>query len=134
MHEEGDYSVCTLQPIRSDLEEDVFYDLCKTSHYLLVSPSKAITTWHTDMSYTSVFYFLPKGAKAFYLVRPTMKNMVLWDGLLAQDRRDLWFGSHPDLDYGGCQRVVVSEGQAVVMPAGMIHAVETIGTSVAFGE
>lgn len=112
----------------------MYSELCNTSHYLLVSSSEAITLWHTDMSYTSVFYFVAKGTKVFYLVRPSEKNRTLWEGLLRQKRRDVWYGSHPDLDYGGCQRVEVREGQAVVMPAGMIHAVETRGISVAFGE
>lgn len=73
------------------------------------------------------------GCKIFHVIRPTTNNKQLWNGFLAQKRRDVFFGSHPSLDGGGCQKIVVTERQAVCMPAGMIHCVETVGTSVAFG-
>ena len=105
----------------------------RLSHFLLVSQPGAITLWHQDFSATSVFYFLIKGCKIFYFVRPTANNVRLWKGWLAQPRRDLFFGSHSELDDGGCVKVVLTERQAVCMPAGYIHCVETIGLSVAFG-
>ena len=59
--------------------------------------------------------------------------MRLWDGFIAQPRRNVFFGSHPRLDGGGCQKLVLTEQQAVCMAAGTIHCVEAVGTSVAFG-
>ena len=40
-------------------------------------------------------------------------------------------GDDPRCDAGGCQKVVLTERQALVMPAGMIHMVETHSESVA---
>lgn len=105
----------------------------KISNYLLVSQSGATTLFHTDFSGTSVFYFLVKGCKIFYIIRPTENNKMIWKEFLSQKRRDIFFGNHPSLDGGGCRKIVVTERQAVCMPAGMIHCVETVGTSVAFG-
>ena len=34
---------------------------------------------------------------------------------------------------GGCTKVILFEGQALILPAKMIHAVETFGMSVALG-
>ena len=39
----------------------------------------------------------------------------------------------PSCDAGGCQKVVLMERHALVMPAGMIHMVETHSESVALG-
>ena len=40
-------------------------------------------------------------------------------------------GDDPRCDAGGCQKVVLTERQALVMPAGMIHMVEMHPESVA---
>ena len=42
-------------------------------------------------------------------------------------------GDDPRCDAAGCQKVVLTERQALVMPAGMIHMVETHSESVALG-
>ena len=42
-------------------------------------------------------------------------------------------GDDPRCDAGGCQKVVLTERQALVIPAGMIHMVETHSESVALG-
>ena len=119
---------------KKKLHESTYTKGDKVANYLLVSQGGAVTLWHTDFSGTSVFYALVKGCKVFYLIRPTPNNVQLWESFLSQPRRDVFFGSHPDLDGGGCQKVVLTERLAVCMPAGMIHCVETIGTSIAFGE
>ena len=40
----------------------------------------------------------------------------------------------PHCDAGGCQKIVLTERQALVMPVGMIHMVETHSESVALGD
>lgn len=117
---------------RKNLTDDAYHRGDKISHYLLVSQEGAITLWHTDFSGTSVFYFLVKGCKMVHLVRPTKKNKEIWDSYIGQDKRNFFFGSHEGLE-GGCQKVILTSRQAVCMPAGMIHCVETVSTSVAFG-
>ena len=42
-------------------------------------------------------------------------------------------GDDPRCDAGGCQKVVLTEPQALFMPAGMIHLVETHSESVTLG-
>ena len=42
-------------------------------------------------------------------------------------------GDDPRCDAGGCQKVVLTERQALVMPGDMIHMVETHSESVALG-
>ena len=42
-------------------------------------------------------------------------------------------GDDPRFDAGGCQKEVLTELQALVMPAGMIYMVETHSESVALG-
>lgn len=105
----------------------------KEANYLLVSSAGAITSFHQDFSGTSVLYFLMKGCKTFYLVPPTVNNQALFEAYSDYPREDIFFGSHPDLDGGGCQKVTITERQAVCMPANMIHFVETTGSSVALG-
>lgn len=49
------------------------------SSYLLLSEHKALTNFHQDFTASSVFYFVVKGEKVFYLVRPTDANQKLFD-------------------------------------------------------
>ena len=104
----------------------------REANYLLVSEGGATTFFHQDMTYTAVFYFLVKGSKTFYLIRPTPKNQAAFNTFLKDDRQSRWFGGFPDLDRG-CVKVVLKERQGIFMPGGMIHAVETNGLSVALG-
>lgn len=106
----------------------------KEANYFLISSAGAVTLWHRDFSGTSVFYALMKGCKTFYLIPPTTVNLNLFKDFLAQPQRDLFFGSNPHLDGGGCQKVTLLEGQAVCMPARMIHMVTTTGESIALGK
>ena len=98
-----------------------------------MSQDGCVTTWHTDFSATSVVYVLLKGVKEFFLIRPSENNMRLFNSYLAQPDKSVFFGDHPELDDGGCQKVTLVAGSAVVMPAGMIHMVATHGLSVALG-
>ena len=115
------------------LPRDVYKTSDRVARYLLVSKDRAVTLFHTDFTGTSVFYAVLKGTKVFHLVRPTSENCRLFQGFLKlRNRRGLYFGSHPNLE-GGCQKVSVVARQAIVMPAGVIHCVETHGDSVALG-
>lgn len=105
----------------------------REASYLLISSTGALTLTHQDFSCTSVIYSLEKGCKTFYVAPPTPNNQHLFNAFLQQDRRDLFFLGHPDLDGGGCQKITLKEREVICMPAGMIHAVETTGLSVAIG-
>ena len=45
----------------------------------------------------------------------------------------LFFGATPGLDAGGCVKVVLTAGMTAILPAGMIHLVQTVGESVVVG-
>ena len=105
----------------------------REANYLLISEAGAITLFHQDMTGTCVFYFLVEGCKTFYVARPSDTNQGLFNALVHNSRRDIFFGGSPDLDAGGCQKIVLRAREAVCMPVGMIHAVETTGFSVALG-
>lgn len=49
-----------------------------TSYYTLVTQDSAHTTWHQDYSATSVFYTVLTGEKIFFLVKPTRKNLQIF--------------------------------------------------------
>ena len=106
----------------------------KEANYMLVSEEGAITGFHQDFSSTSVCYVVLKGCKTFYLVHPTPENQELLDSYVHHELRDTFFGAHPALTGFGCQSVTLKARQAVCMPAGMIHFVETTGTSIAIGK
>ena len=110
------------------------YRADKEASYLLISEEGALTGFHQDFSSTSVVYVLLKGCKTFYLVRPSRNNQKMFNTYLAGAQRDIFFGSHTHLNFGKCQKVTLKARQAVCMPAGMIHFVETTGTSVALGQ
>ena len=122
------------EQVASDLPADVLEGGARIARYLLVSQGGAVTFFHTDFSATSVFYFVVRGVKVFHVIRPTPNNRRLFRGFMElEDRHRRFFGSHPELDGGGCRRVVVTQRQAICMPAGVIHCVETVGDSVALG-
>ena len=45
------------------------------SNYLLLGQCGSVTDFHQDFSATSVFYFVLRGAKVFFLVRPSEHNV-----------------------------------------------------------
>lgn len=105
----------------------------REASYLLLSSTGALTFTHQDFSCSSVIYVVEKGCKTIYVAPPTPRNQHLFNAFIYQDRRDMFFLGHPDLEGGGCQKIVVREREMICMPAGMIHFVETTGLSVALG-
>ena len=59
---------------------------------------------------------------------PSVKNKLINQEYLMQQslgRKPMFPGDNPRCDAGGCQKIVLTERQALVKPAGMIHMVET---------
>ena len=52
---------------------------CSTSYYVLVTQDSAHTTWHQDYSSTSVFYTVLTGEKIIFLVKPSKKNLSIFE-------------------------------------------------------
>lgn len=111
------------------INKSVLYRSTKEEHFMLLAQDGAITFFHTDHTSTSVFYAVLKGLKVFYLVRPTKNNVELFAESQRQPRNK-FFGANKDLDVP-CQKIVVCAGEAILLGPGMMHFVETIGTSVA---
>ena len=62
-------------------------------------------------------------------------KQILQEYLMQQSLgwKPMFPGDDPLCDVGGCQKVVLTERQALVMPAAIIHLVETHSESVALG-
>ena len=52
---------------------------CSTSYYVLVTQDSANTAWHQDYSTTSVLYTVLTGEKIFFLVKPSKKNLSIFE-------------------------------------------------------
>ena len=61
---------------------------CATSYFLLVSNDGCQTTWHQDISATSVMYTVLTGEKIVFLMAPTQSNIELFNQYTSQEPRD----------------------------------------------
>lgn len=50
----------------------------KTQAYCLMGVKNSYTDFHIDFGGTSVFYHILSGEKIFYLIKPTDKNLTLY--------------------------------------------------------
>ena len=100
--------------------------------YLFVSGKDAITNWHIDFSWTSVFYSVVSGVKEFVVVKNSRENAAIFSEFMETGRTDLFFGSNSELR-NPPKRQILIKNQGIVMPAGTIHMVRTAETSVAYG-
>ena len=76
-----------------------------------------------------VFFLL--GCKTFYLMTPSVRNKQLFQEYLMQpsvDWKPMFLGDDPRCDAGECQKIVLTERQAL-----FIHMVEPHSESVALG-
>ena len=105
----------------------------KSVYKLQVSESGVVVPFQQGATWESVFIYVVKGCKTFYLVVPTEENQVLFDTYLGKGRSDLFFGGHDELQQG-CQKIVVKERQALILPGGMMYLTETTGLTVSIGE
>ena len=67
---------------------------------------------------------------------PSVKNKLIFHKYLMPQslgRKPMFPGDDPRFDVGGCQNVVLTERQDLVMPAGMINMVKMHSESVALG-
>ena len=76
------------------------------------------------------------GCKTFYLIAPSVKNKQIFQENLMQQSlgwKPMFSEDYSRCDAGGCQKNVLIERQALVLPAGMIHMVVTHSESVVLG-
>ncbi|CAH1393051.1 unnamed protein product [Nezara viridula] len=107
-----------------------FKDVPRVQRYCLISPINAFTDFHIDFGGTSVWYHVVKGAKIFYLIRPTLDNLNLYGNWLdSVNRLRTFFADQVD----ECFKLTLVPGNTLFLPTGWIHAVLTVEDSLVFG-
>ncbi|GFZ52058.1 JmjC domain-containing histone demethylation protein 1 [Saitozyma sp. JCM 24511] len=104
----------------------------KVQLYCLMGIRGSWTDWHVDFAASSVYYTIHTGAKEFYFIEPTERNLKAygeWSGS-AESQQNVWLG---DMVEGGVKRVRLNAGDTMIIPAGYIHAVYTPQNSIVFG-
>nr|XP_056706213.1 histone lysine demethylase PHF8 [Euleptes europaea] len=98
--------------------------------YCLMGVRDSYTDFHIDFGGTSVWYHVLRGEKIFYLVRPTVANLTLFEAWSSSsNQNEMFFGDQVDK----CYRCSVRQGQTLFIPTGWIHGVLTPVDCLAFG-
>lgn len=95
----------------------------RVDKYVLLSPKQSFTDFHVDFGGSSVWFYVTKGCKIFYLIPPTMENLRRFEewSSSSPDHLCLFFGDQVNV----CYELTLTEGQLMLMPGGWIHAVFT---------
>ncbi|EDR11031.1 jumonji superfamily protein [Laccaria bicolor S238N-H82] len=102
----------------------------KVQLYCLMGVARAWTDWHIDFAGSSVYYHILQGSKVFYFIKPTTANLAAyerWSGSELQYQS--WLGDLVDEVF----KVVLTQGNTMIIPAGWIHAVYTPVDTLVFG-
>ncbi|CAI2351391.1 unnamed protein product [Caenorhabditis sp. 36 PRJEB53466] len=102
----------------------------KVEQFCLSGMAHSYTDFHIDFGGSSVYYHIFKGQKIFYIIKPTEENLAAYERHECSPTSTEWFG---DLVPGVVKRVVIDEGETLLIPAGWIHAVYTPVDSLVFG-
>lgn len=98
--------------------------------YCLMSVKDAYTDFHIDFGGTSVWYHVLRGEKIFYLIRPTVANLTLYQQwMTSSNQSETFFGDQVDQ----CFKCTLRQGQTMFIPTGWIHSVLTPVDSLVFG-
>ncbi|CAD6198078.1 unnamed protein product [Caenorhabditis auriculariae] len=103
----------------------------KVAEFCLVGMGGSYTDFHIDFGGSSVWYHIYKGRKIFYVAAPTKENLKAYEMFQSEKSTTAWFGD--SLPPGTIKRVVIDEGETLMIPAGWIHAVYTPVDSIVFG-
>uniref|UniRef100_A0AC34GW68 [Histone H3]-dimethyl-L-lysine(36) demethylase n=1 Tax=Panagrolaimus sp. ES5 TaxID=591445 RepID=A0AC34GW68_9BILA len=100
--------------------------------FCLLGMGGSYTDFHIDFGGSSVWYHVYKGKKIFYVIEPTEENLeafVQWTN--GPHRSEQYLNDLiPDKPM---KRVVINEGETLMIPSGWIHAVYTPEDSIVFG-
>lgn len=113
----------------SKLKKQGYYP--QVQRYCLMSVENCWTDWHVDFAASSVWYFICRGGKTFYFIRPTQENLKAYEQWSSSSERqeNTWLGDHVDAVY----QVELEAGNTMIIPSGWIHAVFTPQDSLVFG-
>jgi len=115
-----------LQEDASNSLDDMMYP--KVQKFVIMSVANSFMDFHLSFGGTSVWYYVLRGHKVFWLAPPTDKNLLLYENWVKHQDRPGFFG---DLAEGAC-RLDVPAGATMLLPAGWIHAAFTAKDSVVF--
>jgi hypothetical protein len=102
----------------------------KVGKYCILSMENSYTDFHIDFGGSSVWYHVARGAKTFYFVPPSAKNLSLferWQRM--QNQKEIFFGDMVEK----CYRLELEEKETLIIPTGWIHAVFTSRRAIVFG-
>ncbi|KAF1766650.1 hypothetical protein GCK72_006608 [Caenorhabditis remanei] len=102
----------------------------KVEQFCLSGMGGSYTDFHIDFGGSSVYYHIFKGKKIFYIARPSESNLAAYQKHETSRSNLEWFG---DKIRSEVKRVVINEGETLLIPAGWIHAVYTPEDSLVFG-
>ncbi|KAJ4924485.1 hypothetical protein JOQ06_003441 [Pogonophryne albipinna] len=110
--------------------DDSFFPKPFVQKYCLMGVKDSYTDFHIDFGGTSVWYHVLWGEKIFYLIKPTLANLALYEAWSSSpNQSEVFFGDKVDK----CYKCVVSQGTTLLIPTGWIHAVLTSQDCMAFG-
>lgn len=119
-----------LQKDSSNALNDMMYP--KVQKFVIMSPGGSFMDFHIDFGGTSVWYYLLRGHKVFWLIPPTDANLLLYEKWVkepaATKTKNGFFGDQAE----GCCRLDLHAGNTMLLPSGWIHAVYTGKDSLAF--
>ncbi|KAK0423812.1 hypothetical protein QR680_008343 [Steinernema hermaphroditum] len=99
--------------------------------FCLAGMGGSFTDYHIDFGGSSVWYNVFKGEKIFYIIEPTKENIAIYhQHQLSPSRHENFLGDQEGVK---TYRVVVKEGETLLIPSGWIHAVYTPVDSLVFG-
>lgn len=107
------------------------HDSPTVQYYCLTSTAGCFTDFHVDFGGTSVWYHVLEGKKEFLLIDPTEQHLRIYEEWLCQPNQSLvWFC---DMIQEPPIKILLEEGQTLIIPTGWIHAVYTPQDSLVFG-
>uniref|UniRef100_A0A673MXR8 [histone H3]-dimethyl-L-lysine(36) demethylase n=1 Tax=Sinocyclocheilus rhinocerous TaxID=307959 RepID=A0A673MXR8_9TELE len=102
----------------------------KVQKYCLMSVQGCYTDFHIDFGGTSVWYYILRGCKVFWLIPPTPQNLELYENwVLSGKQGDIFLGDKAT----DCQRIELKQGYTFIIPSGWVHAVYTPVDTLVFG-
>lgn len=103
---------------------------CRVQKYCLAGMSGSYTDFHIDFGGTSVWYHIVQGKKRFYLIPPTVQNLLIYESWTCSVNQSTTFLG--DL-VSECYYFDLTPGSTLIIPSGWIHAVYTPVDSLVFG-
>ncbi|KAK4510081.1 uncharacterized protein ATC70_006250 [Mucor velutinosus] len=102
----------------------------KVQLYCLMGTKDSYTDFHIDFGGSSVFYHILSGAKTFYFIEPTSKNLKKYQKWSSTSEQSTTFLGD---EVKECYQVKLTAGNTMIIPAGWIHAVYTPEDAIVIG-